>query len=81
MNKVGLFIFYFLGWLDATINLLASILCFYPKVEMSITWLVHMESVRVAKTSEDSNTKRSDMEQEANQKKGEAYSLDDGKDI
>ena len=81
MNKVGLFIFYFLGWLDASIILLASIFCVYPKVEMSITWLVYTESVRVASTSKDSETKRDDKEQEANQKKREAFALHDGKDI
>tara|TARA_R100000458_G_C8022768_1_gene81754 strand:+ start:173 stop:418 length:246 start_codon:yes stop_codon:yes gene_type:complete len=81
MNKLGLIVFYFLGVIDAVLNFIASLFFYYPKVELSIKWLVHTESIRVISTSNSSSENRQKMEEEAMQKKREAYTLDDGKDL
>ena len=81
MNKLGLIIFYFLGVVDAITNFIASLFFCYPKVELSIRWLVYTESIRVISTSNGSNEKREQMVEEAVSKKKEAFALDDGKDL
>tara|TARA_R110002051_G_scaffold309096_1_gene381507 strand:- start:159 stop:404 length:246 start_codon:yes stop_codon:yes gene_type:complete len=81
MNKLGLIVFYFLGVVDALINFGACLIMMYPKVELSINWLVYMEGFRVKSTSADSKLKRLEKNQEAIVKKEQAYTLADGKDL
>lgn len=81
MNKLGLIVFYFLGVIDAIINFIASLFFCYPKLELSIKWLVHTEAIQVVSTSNSSTEKREHMEEEAVNKKREAFALDDGKNI
>ena len=81
MSKFNLFIFYCLSWVDATINLVASAVCYYPKVEISIRWLVYVEGSKVMGMTSKTGKKRDDLEMEAAHKKEQAYSLDDGENI
>ena len=80
MKKFSLFIFYFLSWIDATLNLLASIFCWYPGFELSISWLVSVESAKVNGVVSSTHGNRTKLDQDAEVKKEEAYKLD-GKDV
>tara|TARA_R110002020_G_scaffold379488_1_gene590694 strand:- start:6818 stop:7063 length:246 start_codon:yes stop_codon:yes gene_type:complete len=81
MNKLGLVVFYFLGVVDALVNFVSCLFMFYPKLELSIRWLLYMEGIRVNATSAETNASRLEQREEAIMKKEQAYTIDNGKDL
>jgi hypothetical protein len=80
MSYTRLLTFYFLEWIGTSINLLCSLVKYYPSVDLGVNFLLAGQSPKINAENRKQAERRQMHEQKADKKLSES-GFDDGKDI
>lgn len=80
MSYTRLLTFYFLEWIGTSINLLCSLVKYYPSVDLGVNFLLAGQSPKINAENRNQAERRQMHEQKADKKLSES-GFDDGKDI
>ena len=80
MSYTKLLTFYFLEWIGASVNLLCSLVKYYPSVDLGVNFLLASQSPKIVAENRKQAERRQMHEQKADKKLSES-GFDDGKDI